>query len=170
MKIRELTEMQQRISDMLEENDGDITEEIADMIMAAESNEKDMCDWFGTMCAQAAADSDALSEELKRIFARKKTTDNKRKRLLEYYLTHMTLAGLSKVEGALYKTSIRSSKAVTITDEASLIGDAAYDVEQIRQRYPWLNIKIDISKTILKDMEEMPEGAEIEEHVTLTFR
>lgn len=170
MKLRELSQAQQVISDMLEENGGEINEEIAQMIEAASEGEKNNVDWFGTMLAQAKADSDAFSFEIKRLQDRKKTLDNKSKRLRDYFLSYMLQQGADKMEGELYKVRVHNANAVNVTDSASLIGEAEQQVADIMAVRPWLNIKIEVSKAYLKDMEQMPEGAEITTSTSAVFR
>ena len=70
------------------------------------------------------SDIDALSNEIKRLQARKKVFENRKKRLREYLLHNMEKSGITKIECPQFTASLRKGvESVEIQDQKSLPDD-----------------------------------------------
>ena len=67
------------------------------------------------------SDIDALSNEIKRLQARKKVFENRKARLREYLLYNMEKSGITKIECPQFTASLRKGvESVEIQDQNSL--------------------------------------------------
>lgn len=70
------------------------------------------------------SDIDALSNEIKRLQARKKVFENRKARLREYLLYNMEKSGIPKIECPQFTASLRKGvESVDITDQSKLPDD-----------------------------------------------
>lgn len=105
-------------------------------------------------------ESDALENEIKKMQQRKKSKDNKIKRLKTYLRDCMVQMGRDRIETTLCKLSIRNNaESVTIEDEKAFTNQYAESHKE------YFKFKPEISKTEIKKAlqlgEEIP-GAKLE--------
>ena len=79
------------------------------------------------------SDIEALSNEIKRLQARKKVYENRKQRLREYLLHNMEASGINKIECPLFTASLRKGvESVEIQDQ-SLIPDDYVKIEVVEK-------------------------------------
>ena len=160
MTMYNITEEQLRINALLEENGGELTDEIAELLTINQDNLNQKIESY--CMAIKTIESKALFakteiERLKKIAA---TYDNSVKRMKEAMLNAFNVLHLDKVEVGTFKVSTRKSKAVMISDDAK-IDDRFYV------------IKKEISKTLIKealDKGESIAGATMQENQSIQIR
>ena len=118
--LYQLTEEHNLICDALEENGGEITPEIEEMLAINESNFLEKVEAYCEIIAkylQMAENAKARKSQLDSV---QKVAENTARRMKERLAQAMQDYNLNKAEIGLHKLSLRSSNAVEITDEAKI--------------------------------------------------
>lgn len=124
-----IQEEYQYILQMLEANEGELTEADEEALLLNDKNFEEKAKSYRAMIFKWKADINAAKEESERIAAFKKNRENSIQRLTESLDQAMRHRGLTKLDMGLFgKISYRSSKKVIITNEDLLTED-------------WVNIK-----------------------------
>lgn len=120
LSLYALTDEYNLICDALEENGGEITPEIEEMLAINEQNFLAKVEAYCEIIAkylQMAENAKARKSQLDSV---QKVAENTARRMKERLAQAMQDFNLNKVEIGFHKLSLRSSKAVEITDEAKI--------------------------------------------------
>jgi hypothetical protein len=152
--------------ELMEENGGELTDEIAEELAIRRDNFKYKAEAYAKFILKLESESDAAAAEIKRIQALKKAKENTIARLKESLLAALMVfteedsKGIRRYETPLAKLSTRKSQSVEVLDEASI--PTAFWV--IKKELS----KSEISKAI-KDGESVP-GAQLKDNIGLSIR
>jgi hypothetical protein len=152
--------------ELMEENGGELTDEIAEELAIRRDNFKYKAEAYAKFILKLESEADAASAEIKRIQALKKAKENTIARLKESLLAALMVfteedsKGIRRYETPLAKLSTRKSQSVEVLDEASI--PTAFWV--IKKELS----KSEISKAI-KDGESVP-GAQLKDNIGLSIR
>lgn len=116
--LYELTEQWETVADMFYDEETD-EQTIFDTLEAIEGEFEDKADNFAKLIRNVLADAEALEKEEKRIYARRKSLENKAKRLKETLQANMEFIGKTKFKTALFTFSVANNggmQPLTITD------------------------------------------------------
>ena len=152
--------------EMMEENGGEVTDEILEDLAIRRDNFQHKAEAYTRFILKLESEADAAAAEIKRIQALKKAKDNTVARLKEHLLaalmvfTQEDAKGIRRFETPLAKLSTRKSIAVEILDEEQIPADF------------WV-IKKEVSKstisTAIKEGTTVP-GAQLKENLSLAIR
>jgi len=162
----QLTQEELSFISLMEENGGELTDEIAEELAIRRDNFKYKAEAYAKFILKLESEADQAAAEIKRIQALKKAKENTVLRLRESLLaalmvfTEEDAKGIRRYETPLAKLSTRKSQSVEILEEGNL--PPAY---WLIKREPW---KSEISKAI-KDGEYVP-GAQMKENISLSIR
>ena len=116
--LYELTEQWETVADMF--YDGETDEQtIFDTLESIEGEFEDKADNFAKLIRNVLADAEALEKEERRIYARRKSLENKAKRLKETLQANLESIGKTKFKTALFTFSVANNggmQPLTITD------------------------------------------------------
>jgi ribosomal protein S8 len=115
-----ITSEQLRINELLEESGGELTPEIEEALILNEENFLTKSEGYIESIAQYKALAEAADVRIKEMQRIKKTAENIEKRLKERLQHAMVVMGHDKVDVGLRKLSLRSSTAVSITNEVAI--------------------------------------------------
>jgi hypothetical protein len=152
--------------ELMEENGGELTDEIAEELAIRRDNFKYKAEAYAKFILKLESEADAAAAEIKRIQALKKAKENTIARLKESLLaalmvfTEEDAKGIRRYETPLAKLSTRKSQSVEVLDEAS-IPPAFWIIKKEVS-------KSEISKAI-KDGESVP-GAQLKDNIGLSIR
>ena len=150
-----------QISELLQENGGELTEEIEQALAINEQNLLEKSTGYVQVIKKLDAEVDIIKSEIKRLQGLKDSREKTIERMKQTVSDAMETYEKTTLETPLYKISFRSSKSVEIFDE-SLLPDNCKKVE----------VK-PISKTEIKKLiesgQEVP-GAKIVENKNLTIK
>jgi hypothetical protein len=152
--------------DLMEENGGELTDEIAEELAIRRDNFKYKAEAYAKFILKLESEADAAAAEIKRIQALKKAKENTIARLKESLLaalmvfTEEDAKGIRRYETPLAKLSTRKSQSVEVLDETLLPSEF------------WI-IKKEVSKSTIsqaiKDGESVP-GAQLKDNIGLSIR
>lgn len=158
--LYELTSEHHLLCDLLEENGGEITPEIEQMLAINAENFVTKAEGYAEVITKYAQISANAAERIKQLQVVKKVADNAERRMKERLQAAMEEYGLTKVECGLRKLSLRTSQAVEITDEAKLPNE-------------YIKVATSVDKSALRaDLLAgvVVEGAELKTNKSLTIR
>lgn len=112
----------QELIDELIENEGELTPELELALAITEENLLVKAENYATAIEYLKATTDMAANEMKRIAAIKKQSENATKRLKDAIAGAMELFQKEKLEAGLHKFSFRASKSVVIDDIEKLSG------------------------------------------------
>lgn len=117
MNIYELTEEFIKIQSLIEDNEGELSEEIEKLLEIHGENFRDKALNYSKFIRQLNLEAELLEKEEKRLYAAKvaktKLADKLKNNLSEF----MKLTNMDKVDLGLFKLSFRKASAVNIIDE-----------------------------------------------------
>lgn len=152
--------------ELMEENGGELTDEIAEELAIRRDNFKYKAEAYAKFILKLDSEADAAAAEIKRIQALKKAKENTVARLKESLLaalmvfTEEDAKGIRRYETPLAKLSTRKSQSVEVLDETLLPSEF------------WV-IKKEVSKSTIsqaiKDGESVP-GAQLKDNIGLSIR
>lgn len=162
----QLTQEELSFISLMEENGGELTDEIAEDLVIRRDNFKDKAEAYAKFILKLESEADQAAAEIKRIQALKKAKENTVARLKETLLTALMVfteedaKGIRRYETPLAKLSTRKSQAVEVLDEQLIPADF------------WV-IKKEVSKSTIsqaiKDGSEVP-GAQMKDNISLSIR
>lgn len=160
LTLYHITSEQLKINELLEESGGELTPEIEEALILNENNFLVKSEGYIESISRYKALADAADARIKEMQRIKKTAENIEKRLKESMQWAMKTLGKDKVEVGLHKLSLRSSTAVSITDEGSIPAE-----------YIMVETKIDKMriKEALKNGATIP-GAELQTNTSIQIR
>lgn len=160
LSLYELKNEHHLICEALEENGGEITPEIEEMLAINAENFAVKAEGYCEIIAKYMALAEQAKERKAQIDRVQKIAENTARRMKERLQQAMEEYDLPKLEIGLHKLSFRTSKAVEITDEAKI---------------PNIYIKVSTSvdKSALRSdlmAGKIVEGAELKTNKSLTIR
>ena len=163
-----------QIENALEDNGGELTEELALLLTDTKLSIQQKVDGYRVVMAKFSDKADAVDKEIKRLQAIKKTAVNSEKRLKEYVLSVMGAYGLKKLEGAFCSMTRATTKALDV-DEELLIEPHKDKIAELQASLPdYLTIEVKVSKTAIKnnfkDTDILPAGCAYVENDSLRIR
>lgn len=158
----------------LEENGGELTDELAELLSDTEMSIKQKADGYRAVIAKFNDKVDAVDKEIKRLQDIKKTAKNAEKRLKEYILGVMGSYGIKKIEGQLCSMTKTTSVALDV-DEEMLLAAHAEKIAELQAALPeYLTVEIKVSKTAIKskfkNTDLLPAGCAYVENESLRIR
>lgn len=160
ISLYELTSEHRLICDAIEEAGGEITPEIEAMLAINEENFLTKAEGYAEIIAKYAILAENAKTRKAQCERVQKIAENAVKRMKERILGAMQEYNLQKVECGLHKFSLRTSKAVEITDEAKIPND-------------YIKVSTSVDKKKLRDdlmAGVAVEGAELKENTTIQMR
>lgn len=160
MNLYEITQQQQDLNNLLEESYGELTPELEQALAINKENFMVKANGYVLAIKNYKAESDAISEEIKRLQEKKKVCENAITRMKNSLSNAMDEFGMPKVQTGMFKVSLTTSKAVNILDEDAIPAD-------------YKKVKYEVSKTEIKkaiDSGIKVAGAEIVENKSITIR
>ena len=162
----QLTQEELSFISLMEENGGELTDEIAEELAIRRDNFQHKAEAYAKFILKLESEAEQAAAEIKRIQALKKAKENTVLRLKETLLaalmvfTEEDAKGIRRYETPLAKLSTRKSQAVEVLDEQLIPADF------------WV-IKKEVSKSTIsqaiKDGEEVP-GAQLKDNISLSIR
>ena len=160
LSLYDLTSEHRLICEALEEAGGEITPEIEAMLAINEQNFLTKAEGYAEIIAKYTLLAENAKTRKAQLDMVQKIAENTVRRMKERILGAMQEYGVQKVECGVHKFSIRSSKAVEITDETKIPNE-------------YVKVSTTIDKSALRaDLMAgvMVEGAELKENKSLTIR
>lgn len=142
--IFQINQQYLQIAQILEENGGEITEELESELAINREQLETKGINYALVIRQIDGESEILDREIKRLQGLKKAKDNVLERLKNTIKDAMLLHGVDSIKGDLINLSIRKSPASVIVENEDLIPDS-YKIEQPK--------KVD-KKLILDDLKK----------------
>lgn len=160
LPLYELTNEHRLICEALEENGGEITPEIEEMLAINAENFVAKADGYCEIISKYLHIADIAKQRKAQLDRVQKVAENTSKRMEERLQQAMEEYNLPKVEIGVHKLSFRTSKSVEITDEAKI---------------PNIYIKVSTSVDKAKLREDLMagavvDGAELKQNKSLTIR
>jgi len=162
----QLTQEELSFISLMEENGGELTDEIAEELAIRRDNFQHKAEAYAKFILKLESEAEQAAAEIKRIQALKKAKENTVARLRESLLaalmvfTEEDAKGIRRYETPLAKLSTRKSQAVEVLDEQLIPADF------------WV-IKKEVSKSTIsqaiKDGAEVP-GAQLKDNISLSIR
>lgn len=163
-----------QIEQELDDNGGELTDELVVLLSDTELSIKQKADGYRAVIAKFSDKADAVDKEIKRLQALKKTANNAVERLKEYILRVMGTYGIKKIEGEYCSMTRTATKSLEVNEEMLL---AAYveKIAELQASLPdYLTIEVKVSKTAIKNKfkntDVLPAGCAFVENDSLRIR
>lgn len=163
-----------QIEQALEDNGGELTDELEALLTDTEISIKQKADGYRAVMAKFDHKVDAVDKEIKRLQDIKKVAKNGKERLKEYILSVMGAYGMKKIEGELCTMTRSTSKSLDVNEELLL---EAYNekIAKLQSELPdYLTVEVKVSKTAIKnkfkDTDILPAGCAYVENDSLRIR
>lgn len=163
-----------QIEQELDDNGGELTDELVALLSDTELSIKQKADGYRAVIAKFSDKADAVDKEIKRLQALKKTANNAVERLKEYILRVMGTYGIKKIEGEYCSMTRTATKSLEVNEEMLL---AAYveKIAELQASLPdYLTIEVKVSKTAIKNKfkntDVLPAGCAFVENDSLRIR
>ena len=163
-----------QIEQELDDNGGELTDELVVLLSDTELSIKQKADGYRAVIAKFSDKADAVDKEIKRLQALKKTANNAVERLKEYILRVMGTYGIKKIEGEYCSMTRTATKSLEVNEEILL---AAYveKIAELQASLPdYLTIEVKVSKTAIKNKfkntDVLPAGCAFVENDSLRIR
>jgi hypothetical protein len=172
--LYELQGTMYQIEQALDDNGGELTDELAVLLTDTELSIKQKADGYRAIMARFSDKADAADKEIKRLQGIKKAAKNAEQRLKDYVLGVMGIYGLKKIEGQLCTMTRTTSRSLDV-DEELLLAPHAEKIAELQASLPdYLTIEIKVSKTEIKnkfkDTDILPAGCAYAENDSLRIR
>jgi len=151
------------LSEILQDNGGELTEELELRLAINESNLVEKSTGYIQVIKSLDSENDIIDSEIKRLQGLKSNRTKTINRLKETVKDEMLIFGKDKIETPLYKITFRSSKSVEIYD-ADLLPPECLKVEVVTKPIS----KTDIKK-LIDSGKEIP-GAKVVENRNLQIK
>ena len=172
--LYELQGTMYQIEQELDDNGGELTDELAVLLTDTELSIKQKADGYRAVMAKFNDRADAADKEIKRLQDIKKAAKNAEKRLKEYILGVMGIYGLKKIEGELCSMTRTTTKSLDVNEEL-LLSTLNERIAEFQASLPeYLTVEIKVSKTAIKnkfkDTDILPAGCTYVENESLRIR
>jgi len=129
-QLYKLTEQQLELKKMA--SDEDLSEElIADTFQALQGQFEEKAEAIIYVDKEFDSTIDVISEEIKRLQARKKVMANAKERLREYLRTNMEATEISKIECPLFTITLAKARDIAGIDDVEKLPDDLVEVEVV---------------------------------------
>ena len=174
MTLFELSANDRLVSQLLEENGGELTPEIESLLEETKELFPKKIDGYGVMLRKFKALEEACDSEIKRIQGIKKTAQNSQKNMRKHIQDTMDLFGYKKLVGNMTMMWISTSNSLEV-DEDALLSQYTAKIEALNKALPpYLSVEVKVSKTALKNefkgADVLPAGCTIKESESLTIK
>jgi uncharacterized protein YrzB (UPF0473 family) len=136
MNLFNITQEQRSLISLLEENGGEVNDEILEDLAIRRENFEHKAEAYAYIILKMEAEAEMADTEMKRIQAIKKTKENIAKRLKETLRDALMVfgnedpkSGIKRYETPLFKIATRRSESVNIVDE-SLIPESYWAIKR----------------------------------------
>lgn len=172
--LYELQGTMYEIEQALDDNGGELTDELAALLNDTELSIRQKADGYRAVIAKFNDKADAADKEIKRLQEIKKTAKNAEKRLKEYILSVMGTFGLKKIEGDLCSMTRTQTKALDVDEDLLLLAHRE-KIDALQASLPdYLTIEVKVSKTAIKskfkDTDLLPAGCKYVENESLRIK
>lgn len=162
------------IERILEDNGGELTEELAAAWDETSVSLRQKVDDYFCFLKKKEAEVKTADEMIKFYQARKKVADNCVKNGKKHLVQCMQYFNMEKMEGDLCKMSLRRTQSLDV-DEAIVLKMYEDRINDLRHSLPsWLDVKVSVSKTAIKEAfagtDILPEGVHKETNVSLNIK
>lgn len=130
MKLYELTGKYAVLMKVVDEAEGEITEEVESQLREIEDSVQNKVHNCLMAIRNMEADADALKREEDRLSARRKAQENKQKRLRKYIIECLQYAKISKVKTDLFNVRLNPPKDRVEIDDVEAIPDRYVVIER----------------------------------------
>lgn len=149
--LYELQGTMYQIEQALDDNGGELTDELAELLTDTELSIRQKADGYRAVMAKFSDKADAADKEIKRLQNIKKTAKNAEQRLREYILGVMGIYGIKKIEGDLCSMTRTSIKSLDV-DEEILLSLYADMIAEWQSKLPeYITLEAKVSKTAIKN-------------------
>lgn len=152
--LYELTANHRQLQELVERDDNELAEAIADTFEAIEGEFNDKAVSLIAVVNNLSSDTTAIDNEVKRLEERKKVIKNKQDQMREYLRMNMEAAGITNIKCPLFSITLAKGRDIVQIDDEKLI-----PAEYLNIKTTYSPMKADILKA-LKSGEEIP-GASI---------
>ncbi len=172
--LYELQGVMLQIEQTLEDNGGELTDELAELLTDTEISIKQKADGYRAVMAKFDHKVDAVDKEIKRLQDIKKVAKNSKERMKEYILGVMGAYGIKKIEGELCTMTRTTTKSLEVNEEVLIEPHMAKIVELQKALPDYLTVEVKVSKTAIKnkfkDTDILPAGCAYMENDSLRIR
>lgn len=172
--LYELQGVMLQIEQTLEDNGGELTDELAELLTDTEISIKQKADGYRAVMAKFDHKIDAVDKEIKRLQDIKKVAKNSKERMKEYILGVMGAYGIKKIEGELCTMTRTTAKSLEVNEEM-LVEPHMARIAELQKALPdYLTVEVKVSKTAIKnkfkDTDILPAGCAYVENDSLRIR
>ena len=166
--LYELQGTMYQIEQVLDENGGELTEELAELLTDTELSIRQKADGYRAVMAKFS------DKEIKRLQSIKKAAKNAKENLKGYILNVMGTYGIKKIEGELCSMTRTTTTSLDVNEEI-LLAQYAEKIAEFQATLPeFLTVDIKVSKTAIKnkfkDTDVLPAGCNYVENDSLRIR
>ena len=144
MRLYDYNEQIEQLLSLVDEN-GELPESVFEQIADLQIGETEKIESIACFIKDLRAEAAEISEEYKRLQARKKAKESKEERLEEYLSGYLQSTGKSKFETSRVVLSFRKSEAVDVLDEEAVIKFADQHIDM-----GLVKTKAEVVKTAIK--------------------
>ncbi len=172
--LYELQGVMYEIEQTLEDNGGELTDELAELLTDTELSIKQKADGYRAVMAKFDSKVDAADKEIKRLQEIKKVAKNSKERIKEYILGVMGMYGIKKIEGELCSMTRTTTQSLDVNEELLLLAYKERIVELQALLPEYLTLEVKVSKTAIKSQfknsDVLPAGCTYVENDSLRIR
>jgi len=170
----ELNDQMREIERILEENGGELTDELATVWEETETSLRRKVDNYFQFIKNKEAEAKSLDEMAKHFAARKKTAENCVKQAKMHIAECMSNYNIDKMEGDMCIMSLRKSQSLEV-DDNQVLHRYLDRINDLKASLPsWMEVTIKVSKTAIKeafkDTDLLPEGVSRTTNKSLNIR
>lgn len=158
----------------LEDNGGELTDELAELLNDTELSIKQKADGYRAVMAKLDYKAEMADKEIKRLQDIKKVAKNAKERLKGYILSVMGTYGIKKLEGDICSMTRSTTKALEVDEELLLMPHKDKIARWQNELPDYLTIEVKVSKTAIKnkfkDSDILPAGCAYVENESLRVR
>ncbi len=148
--LYELTENHRQLQALADNDEGDLTEALADTFEAIEGEFNDKALSLISVVQNLDSDTYAIDIEIKRLQARKKSISNRQDSMREYLRTNMAASGITNIKCPLFSITLAKGRDIVQIDNEKIIPADYLDIKTSISP-----MKVDILKA-LKSGEDIP--------------
>ena len=172
--LYELQGTMYQIEQVLDENGGELTEELAELLTDTELSIRQKADGYRAVMAKFSDKEEAADKEIKRLQSIKKAAKNAKENLKGYILNVMGTYGIKKIEGELCSMTRTTTTSLDVNEEI-LLAQYAEKIAEFQATLPeFLTVDTKVSKTAIKnkfkDTDVLPAGCNYVENDSLRIR
>lgn len=162
MNIYEITQSMLAIMGEIEENEGEITDEVAEKLKITSDQLADKAEAYCKLIRNTESDIAGIKGEIERLRKRQKSAENLIERLKASLVNAMEVSDQPKLKAGSFSLSVRRTESVNVTD-----------IEALPSKYKREVVEVKADKNLIKEAiknGEMVDGAELVENQSLNLR